>query len=78
MIYRDETFTFCIIEVEKNFFVVESRLTPSFRREMRLTKFILLISSTNKAGNCRVGTNSLDLLYMHYHLNISLVFDEGS
>ena len=77
MIYRDETFTFCIIEVEENFSVFESRLTPSFRREMRLTKFILLISSTNKAGNCRVGTNSLDL-YMHYHLNISLVFDEGS
>ena len=77
MIYRDETFTFCIIEVEENFSVVELRLTPGFRREMRLTKFILLISSTNKAGNFRVGTNSLDL-YMHYHLNISLVFEEGS
>ena len=77
MIYRGETFTFCIIEVEENFSVVESRLTPHFRREMRLTKFILLISSTNKAGNSRVGMNSLDL-YMHYHLIISLVFDEGS
>ena len=61
MIYRDETFTFCIIEVEENFSVVESRLTPSFRREMRLTNLILLISSANKAGNCRVGTHSLDL-----------------
>ena len=77
MIYRDETFTFCIIEVEENFSVVGLRLTPHFRREMRLTKFILLISSANKAGIFRVGTNSLDL-YMHYHLNISLVFDEGS
>ena len=44
---------------------------------MRLTKFILHISSANKAGVCRVGTNSLDL-YMHYHINILLVFDEGS
>ena len=77
MIYRDETFTFCIIEVEENFPVAESRPTPSFKRETRLTKLILLISSTNKAGICRVGTDSLDL-YMHYHLNISLVFDEGS
>ena len=57
--------------------MVELRITPRFMREMRLTKFILLNSSTNKAGNCRVGTNSLDL-YMHYHLNISLVFDEIS
>ena len=64
---------------EEHFVEVGLRLTPPphFRRKMRLTKFILLISSTNKAGNCRVGTNSLDL-YMHYHLNISLVFDEGS
>ena len=77
MIYREETFTFCIIEVEENFSVVELRLTPCFRREMRLTKFNLLISFANKAGNCRVGANSLDL-YMHYHFNISLVFDEGS
>ena len=49
---------------EEHFVEVGLRLTPHFRREMRLTKFILLISSTNKAGNCRVGTNSLDL-YMH-------------
>ena len=77
MIYRDETFTFCIIEAEENFSVVELRLTPSFRREMRLTKFILLISFANKAGICRVGTSSLDL-YMHYHQNFSLVFVEGS
>ena len=62
---------------EENFVEVGLRLTPHFRREMRLIKFILLIFSTNKAGNCRVGTISLDL-YMHYHLNISLVFDEGS
>ena len=62
---------------EEHFVEVGLRLTPHFRREMRLTKFILLISSTNKAGNCRLGTNSLDL-YMHYHLNISLIFDEGS
>ena len=62
---------------EEHFVEVGLRLTPHFRKEMRLTKFILLISSTNKAGNCRLGTNSLDL-YMHYHLNISLVFDEGS
>ena len=62
---------------EEHFVEVGLRLTPHFRREMRPTKFILLISSANKAGNCRLGTNSLDL-YMHYHLNISLVFDEGS
>ena len=62
---------------EEHFVEVGLRLTPHFRREMRLTKFILLISSTNKAGICRLGTNSSDL-YMHYHLNISLVFDEGS
>ena len=62
---------------EEHFVEVGLRLTPHFRREMRLTKFILHISSANKASFCRVGTNSLDL-YMHYHLNISLVFDEGS
>ena len=62
---------------EEHFVKVGLRLTPHFRRELRLTKFILPISSTNKAGICRVGTNSLDL-YMHYHLNISLVFVEGS
>ena len=62
---------------EEHFVEVRLRLTPHFRREVRLIKFILLISSTNKAGICRIGTNSLDL-YMHYHLNISLVFVEGS
>ena len=62
---------------EEHFVEVGLRLTPHFRREMRLTKFILHVSFTNKAGICRVGTNSLDL-HMHYHLNISLVFDEGS
>ena len=62
---------------EEHFVEVGLRLTPHFRREMRLTKFILHISSANKAGICRVGTNSLDL-YMRYHLNISLVFDEGA
>ena len=62
---------------EENFAEVGLRLTPRFRREMRLTKFILLISAASKAGICRVGTDSLDL-YMHYHLNILLIFDEGS
>ena len=62
---------------EEHFAEVGLRLTPRFRRELRLTKFILYISSTSKAGICRVGTNSLDL-YMHYHLNTSLAFDEGS
>ena len=62
---------------EEHFVEVGLRLTPNFRREMRLTKFILHISSANKAGLCRVGTNSL-YLYMHYLLNISLVFDQGS
>ena len=62
---------------EEHFVEVGLRLTPHFRREMRLTKFILHISSAKKGSFCRVGTNSLDL-YMHYHLNISLVFDEGS
>ena len=62
---------------EEHFDEVGLRLTPRFRRELRLTKFILYISSTSKAGNCRVGTNNLDS-YMHYHLNISLAFDEGS
>ena len=63
--------------VEEHFVEVGLRLTPRFRRELRLTKFTLIMSSTSKAGNRRVGTNSLDL-YMHYHLNISLAFDEGS
>ena len=62
---------------EEHFVEVALRLTPHFRREMRLTKFILHISSANKAGICRVGTDILDL-YMHYHGNISSVFDEGS
>ena len=53
MIYRDETFTICIIEVEEHFAEVELRLTPRFRRELRLTKFILYKFSTNKAGICR-------------------------
>ena len=63
--------------VEEHFVEVRLRLTPRFRREMRLTKFILYIFSTGKAGICRVGANSLDL-YMHYLFNISLVFNEGS
>ena len=60
--------------VEEHFVEVGLRLTPRFRREMRLTKFILYIFSTNNAGNCGLGINRLDL-YMYYHLNISLVFD---
>ena len=63
--------------VEEHFVEVGLRLNPPFRRKMRLTKFILYIFSTDNAGNCRLGTNSSDL-HMHYHLNISLVFDEGS
>ena len=51
---------------EEHFVEVALRLTPHFRREMRLTMFILHISSANKAGICRVGTDSLDL-NMHYH-----------
>ena len=63
--YRNETFTLCIIEGEEHFAEVGLRLTPRLRREMRLTKFIFHIFSTNIAGNyCRLGTNSLDL-YMH-------------
>ena len=50
--------------VEEHFVEVGLRLTPRLRREMRLTKFIFHISSTNNAGYCRLGTNSLDL-YMH-------------
>ena len=64
IIYRNETLTLCIIEGEEHFAEVGFRLTPRLRREMRLTKFIFHIFSTNNAGYCRLGTNSLDL-YMH-------------
>ena len=51
---------------EEHFVEAALRLTPHLRREMRLTKFILLISAANKAGICRVGTDCLDLC-MHNH-----------
>ena len=63
--------------VEEHFVEVGLRLTPRLRREMRLSKFIFHIFFTNNAGCCRLGTYSLDL-HIHYHLNTSLVFDEGS
>ena len=53
---------------EEHFAEVGLRLTPRFRRELRLTKFILYISSTSKTGNCRVGANNLDS-YMHLALS---------
>ena len=61
IIYRNETFTLSIIEGEEHFAEVGLRLTPRLRREMRLTKFIFHIFSTNNAGYSRLSTNNLDL-----------------